>query len=272
MMPSIAMYSWETPSIRTDKIAGASREASIISAERIADRMSESLFKGLDHESGKCCGLAGFVYLDLFRHFEFAILDYHVGTPLNVSYYTRRRFRARHPLCGTGVQSRMIVIASPALCSPRTADSRPAPGPFKFTSHSFIPTSIASRAAFCAATVAANAEDFRDPEKFDFPAEDHATNIARQVGDADNRVIECSFHMGNPSRNSSLNLLFNADASFFRRRFLFLLCQGSNLLYRSLNLSCSQRFCACPYGCGNSCGFAGRVPAVPSDGASRDSN
>jgi hypothetical protein len=35
-----------------------------------------------------------------------------------------------------------------------------------------MPTIIASLAAFCAATVAANAEDFLDPVKFAFPAED----------------------------------------------------------------------------------------------------
>ncbi len=70
----------------------------------------------------------------------------------------------------------------PELSKPRTADSLPAPGPFKFTSHSFIPRDIAAFAASWAATVAANAEDFRDPVKFAFPAEDQAMTFpARSV-------------------------------------------------------------------------------------------
>ncbi len=36
----------------------------------------------------------------------------------------------------------------------------------------FIPRVMASLAAFCAATVAAKADDLRDPAKFAFPAED----------------------------------------------------------------------------------------------------
>lgn len=88
-----------------------------------------------------------------------------------MSLYTRRRLGGRHPLCGTGVVSLIAVIVNPALCSPRTADSRPAPGPFKLTSTSFIPKEAAILAASCAATVAAKAEDLREPEKLTFPAE-----------------------------------------------------------------------------------------------------
>jgi hypothetical protein len=99
-----------------------------------------------------------------------------------LSCYTRLRLRGLQPLCGTGVLSRIIEMDSPALIRPRTADSRPAPGPFKFTSHSLIPSAIASLAAFCAATVAAKAEDLRDPEKLDRPAEDHEMTLpARSV-------------------------------------------------------------------------------------------
>lgn len=57
---------------------------------------------------------------------------------------------------------------------PLTADSRPAPGPFKLISTSFIPNEAANFPASCAATVAAKAEDLRDPEKLTFPAEDQA--------------------------------------------------------------------------------------------------
>lgn len=82
----------------------------------------------------------------------------------------------------TGVLSRITLIASPALCSPLTADSLPAPGPFRFTSHSFIPNAMASLAAFFAALVAAKAEDFRDPVKFALPAElEDTTFPARSV-------------------------------------------------------------------------------------------
>jgi hypothetical protein len=78
--------------------------------------------------------------------------------------------------------SRITLTARPALCNPRTADSRPAPGPLRFTSHSFIPRAIASLAAFCAAIVAANEDDFFDPEKFDLPAEDQEITFpARSV-------------------------------------------------------------------------------------------
>ena len=65
-------------------------------------------------------------------------------------------------------------MVNPILCKPRTADSLPAPGPFKYTSISFIPWLIATFPTSCATTDAANAEDFLDPEKFTFPAEDQA--------------------------------------------------------------------------------------------------
>ncbi len=42
---------------------------------------------------------------------------------------TRRRLRARQPLWGIGVTSRIDVIANPTADSARRADSRPEPGP-----------------------------------------------------------------------------------------------------------------------------------------------
>src|SRR3546814_17886689 len=42
---------------------------------------------------------------------------------------TRRFFGGRHPLCGIGVTSRMLVILSPKFLCERTAASRPGPGP-----------------------------------------------------------------------------------------------------------------------------------------------
>ena len=52
---------------------------------------------------------------------------------------TRRRFGGRQPLCGTGVTSLMALMCKPEDASARTADSRPAPGPFTRTSTDFIP-------------------------------------------------------------------------------------------------------------------------------------
>ena len=54
------------------------------------------------------------------------------------------------------------------------ADSRPAPGPFTFTSTVRTPCSCASCAAFCAATCAANGVPLREPLKPMRPALDQA--------------------------------------------------------------------------------------------------
>src|SRR5207248_1302131 len=56
----------------------------------------------------------------------------------------------------------------------RMADSRPAPGPFTFTSTERTPCSCASWAAFCAATCAAKGVPLRDPLKPMRPALDQA--------------------------------------------------------------------------------------------------
>src|SRR5437763_11667420 len=44
--------------------------------------------------------------------------------------HTRRRLGGRQPLCGIGVTSLMTFTENPAACRLRSADSRPAPGPF----------------------------------------------------------------------------------------------------------------------------------------------
>lgn len=89
---------------------------------------------------------------------------------LNFSY-TRRCLRGRQPLCGTGVVSLIAVNVKPQLKRARTAGSRPAPGPFSITTRSFTPIETAVFPASLAASVAANAEDFLEPEKFTLPAE-----------------------------------------------------------------------------------------------------
>src|SRR5215469_3148928 len=88
-------------------------------------------------------------------------------------YYTRRFFGGRHPLCGIGVTSEMLVIFKPQLLSARTADSRPGPGPPTRTSTFFTPCSCAATPAFSAATCAANGVDLREPRKPQPPAVAH---------------------------------------------------------------------------------------------------
>src|SRR5262249_38119990 len=89
--------------------------------------------------------------------------------------HTRRRFGGRHPLCGIGVTSLMIVTWKPAAWRLRSADSRPAPGPFTITVTVRMPSSAAFRAAARAAPCAAKGVPFRAPLKPTAPALDHAT-------------------------------------------------------------------------------------------------
>src|SRR5277367_6979482 len=90
--------------------------------------------------------------------------------------YTRRRFGGRQPLCGTGVTSLIALMCKPEDASARTADSRPAPGPFTRTSTDFIPYwSRATPAAVIAACCAAYGVPLRDPLKPTEPAEDQLT-------------------------------------------------------------------------------------------------
>src|SRR5262245_56220193 len=83
---------------------------------------------------------------------------------------TRRRLRGRQPLCGTGVTSWMPATSRPAAASDRIAVSRPEPGPFTNTSTFCSPCSCAARAAFSAASCAANGVDLREPLKPTLPA------------------------------------------------------------------------------------------------------
>src|SRR5450759_329230 len=91
--------------------------------------------------------------------------------------YTLRRFGGLHPLCGTGVTSRIMVIVSPASCNDRNADSRPAPGPFIYTFTLRIPCSFSLRTASYAAICAAKGVLLRDPVSACKPADDHATTL-----------------------------------------------------------------------------------------------
>src|SRR5207244_4966936 len=94
--------------------------------------------------------------------------------PRAAGHQTRRRFGGRQPLCGIGVTSLMDLMSRPLAARARMADSRPAPGPFTFTSTLRTPCSCASWAAFCAATCAAKGVPLRDPLKPMRPALDQA--------------------------------------------------------------------------------------------------
>src|ERR1051325_3309015 len=76
-----------------------------------------------------------------------------------------------------GVTSRIDFTSKPTVCSARTADSRPEPGPFTRTSSDRMPTAFAALPAFSAACVAANGVPLRDPLKPMPPALDHATTF-----------------------------------------------------------------------------------------------
>src|ERR1700691_999408 len=90
--------------------------------------------------------------------------------------YTRRRFGGRQPLCGTGVTSLIALICKPEDASARTADSRPAPGPFTRPSPDFIPYwSRATPAAVAAACCAAYGVPLREPLNPTEPADDQLT-------------------------------------------------------------------------------------------------
>src|SRR5699024_9330038 len=91
--------------------------------------------------------------------------------------YTRRRFGGRHPLCGTGVSSRIAVISKPTACNERIAASRPAPGPLTDTSIVFMLDSNAVFAAASAAICAAYGVDFLDPLNPSAPAEFQAITL-----------------------------------------------------------------------------------------------
>src|SRR5574344_3087325 len=79
--------------------------------------------------------------------------------------YPRGRFGGRHPLCGIGVTSIIVVTSRPAVCNERIAVSRPGPNPLTRTSTLRIPISYAAFPAASAAIPAANGVDFLLPLK-----------------------------------------------------------------------------------------------------------
>src|SRR5262245_51029312 len=124
---------------------------------------------------------------------------------------TRRRFRGRQPLCGTGVTSWIPATSSPAAARERIAVSRPEPGPFTNTSTLCKPCSCAARAAFSAASCAANGVDLREPLKPTLPAL------------AQDSVLPCwSVMVPIVLLNVDLMCACPCRTFFFSRRFVFL--------------------------------------------------
>ena len=89
---------------------------------------------------------------------------------LRIIYYTLLFFGGRQPLCGSGVMSLIITTSIPDCDKARMALSRPAPGPFTYTSTLFIPASSATFAASEAAIWAAYGVFFLEPLKPILPA------------------------------------------------------------------------------------------------------
>src|SRR6185436_2936604 len=112
----------------------------------------------------------------------------------------RRRFGARHPLCGTGVTSAMLVILKPSAFNARIADSRPGPGPLIRTSRFLTPHSCASLPACSPAICAANGVDLREPLKPAEPLVAHDSALP-SIGDGDDGVVEGSVNVGDAFRH-----------------------------------------------------------------------
>src|SRR5699024_8103597 len=71
----------------------------------------------------------------------------------------------------------MVPTSRPAAWSERIAVSRPEPGPLTKTSTFFIPCSCALRAAFSAASWAANGVDLREPLNPTWPEDAHEMTV-----------------------------------------------------------------------------------------------
>src|ERR1700683_3357730 len=129
--------------------------------------------------------------------------------------YTRRRFGGRQPLCGTGVTSLIALMCKPEDAKARTADSRPAPGPFTRTSTDFIPYwSRATPAAVIAACCAAYGVPLREPLKPDEPAEAQLTT--RPSGSVSVMIVLLNVAWIQTSPCGTIRFSFFLRNSFFR--------------------------------------------------------
>jgi hypothetical protein len=82
-----------------------------------------------------------------------------------------------------------------------------------------MPTDIASLAAVCAATVAANAEDFLDPEKFAFPAEDQEITLPARSVIATVVLLNVAFTCAMPEGTVRAIFFFTRTAAFLGGAF-----------------------------------------------------
>ncbi len=155
---------------------------------------------------------------------------------------TRRRLEGRTPLCGIGVTSRIEVMVKPTAARPRSALSRPEPGPFTSTSRVRTP---------CSALEAHHA------------GAGPADRIALRVGDGDHRVVEAGVDV----RDAARNVLFVAApyaAGFACHDMSSLQSIKKGKAFRSnrkLTSSCRRSAWPCPCGCGRWCECAGRERA-----------
>ena len=84
----------------------------------------------------------------------------------------------------------MPATSMPAAAIERIAVSRPEPGPRTSTSTLRTPCSIAARAAFSAASWAANGVDLREPLNPTLPDDAQDKHVALRVADRHDRVVE----------------------------------------------------------------------------------
>jgi len=103
----------------------------------------------------------------------------------------------------------MLVILNPAAFSERTAESRPGPGPFTFTSRFFMPYSAATVPARSAATWAANGVLLREPRKPEPPAVAHDRALPCRSVIITIVVVERSMYVRDPVGDDAIRLLFS---------------------------------------------------------------
>jgi hypothetical protein len=82
-----------------------------------------------------------------------------------------------------------------------------------------MPTAIASLAAFCAATVAAYADDFFDPEKFALPADDQDITFPAKSVIATVVLLNVALTCAIPAGTVRATFFLTRTAAFFGGAF-----------------------------------------------------
>ncbi len=157
----------------------------------------------------------------------------------------------------------MIAVTSrPAACKARIAASRPAPGPFTFTSTDFIPCSIDALAAASAAICAAKGVDLREPLKPNAPALDQAIAFPWTSVMVTIVLLKVERICATPVSM----FFFTRRLRVFVLRAMFYL-PPLPIIFSSLLRSCAD---LCVYG--HSSSFFVRVPAIRGDDGYHDSS